>query len=93
MTRSEYGTLVMTRGIKFATEETPSFIKEVLTAFDRYKKNDWGDMSDADKELNDEAVVNGNERIFAVYNTTKGKIYIITEWDRSATTILFSDEY
>ena len=43
--------------------------------------------------MNDEAVRSGNNRILASYETSKGKIYIITEYDRSATTILFADEY
>jgi hypothetical protein len=45
-----------------------------------------------DKELNDLAVKTG-ERILEAYETSKGKIWIITEWDRSATTILFPNEY
>ena len=43
--------------------------------------------------MNDEAIKNGNDRILASYETSKGKIYIITENDRSATTILFTNEY
>ena len=86
------GTLVMTQGIKAETDRNPIFIKEILTALDRYKANDWGDLSDNDKEANEEALKYG-DRIFAAYNTTKGKIYIITEWDRSATTVLFASEY
>lgn len=49
-------------------------------------------MDEEDKQMNDDALSTGN-RIFAAYHTCKGKIYIITEWDRSATTILFADEY
>ena len=36
--------------------------------------------------------LNGN-RVLAAYNSTKGKIYIITEHDRSYTTLLFANEY
>ncbi|MDE6020535.1 MAG: hypothetical protein K2H01_06040 [Ruminococcus sp.] len=51
-------------------------------------------MDDEDKALNDAAVKNGDERIFAAYiDSTGRKIWIITEWDRSATTILFPSEY
>lgn len=41
---------------------------------------------------NNEAVKNG-ERILAAYMYGDTKIWIITEWDRSATTILFPEEY
>lgn len=36
---------------------------------------------------------NGDDRIFARYNNEEGDVYIITEWDRSVTTILFPSEY
>ena len=42
--------------------------------------------------MNDNALKDG-ERIVAVYNIGDDKIYIITEWDRSVTTILFPSEY
>ena len=59
----------------------------------RYKNQDWGNLCEEDKKLNDEAIKTGNGRILAAYETSKGKIYIITESDISATTILFSEEY
>ena len=42
--------------------------------------------------MNDEALEIG-ERIVAKYETCEGDIFIITEWDRSVTTILFTHEY
>ena len=47
-------------------------------------------------QQNDNAVANGDDRILAAYKKKDGKawkIWIITEWDRSATTVLFPDEY
>jgi hypothetical protein len=43
--------------------------------------------------MNDQAVKNGDDRIMGVYPTDEGDIWIITEWDRSVTTILFPSEY
>ena len=83
----------MTRGIKAATDETPLYTREILTALDRYRKGDWGEMSEDDKAANDSAVLLGDDRVFAAYETSKGKVYIITEYDRSATTVLFAHEY
>ena len=54
-----------------------------------------GDLEPEDKELNDEALLNG-DRLVSAYEYPKHedwKIWIITEWDRSATTILFPHEY
>lgn len=42
--------------------------------------------------MND-AAIKTNERILASYDTTKGNIYVITERDRSYTTILLRNEY
>ena len=91
--RLELGRLMQTRGINSASEESSDFYKEVVVAFNRYTRGDWGEMCDEDKALNDEAVRTGGDRVLAAYETSKGKIYIITEYDRSATTILFADEY
>ncbi len=86
------GTLVATRGIHFDMIESPKFRQEIDQCLTKYLNCDWGDTHEADKPLNDEAVKNG-ERILAAYETSKGKIWIITEWNRSATTILYPDEY
>lgn len=88
----ELGTQVITYGVNDAVAENTDFAIEVHNAMTRYCNKDWGDMDEEDKQMNDDALSTGN-RIFAAYHTCKGKIYIITEWDRSATTILFADEY
>ncbi|MGN0014474.1 MAG: hypothetical protein ACI37T_03550 [Candidatus Gastranaerophilaceae bacterium] len=87
------GKVLQTRSIYEESENNPEFLTEVQTAFKRYIKCDWGELCKEDKEMNDNAVNNGDDRILAAYETSKGKIYIITEWDRSATTILFANEY
>lgn len=87
------GQTVMTRGIADAMEENKDFTKEVHKAFERYIACDWGELEEEDAELNNSAVQNNDDRIFAKYDTSEGAIYIITEWDRSVTTILFTDEY
>lgn len=93
MAKFEIGQVVQTRGIATACEEDDNFNLEVHKAFYRYLKGDWGDLGDEDKALNDSAVENNDDRILASYKLSKGKIYIITEWDRSYTTVMFADEY
>ena len=49
-----------------------------------------------DAQLNNEALTFGSDRLFSVYNPADHpdwRIWIITEWDRSVTTVLFPDEY
>lgn len=91
------GQLVQTRGVAVESQNYPVFALAVLNSIDRHKAGDWGDAQEDSKKLNDIAVKNGEDRIFSVYNlpTREGirTVWIITEWDRSATTVLFADEY
>lgn len=95
MSKFELGRLVATVRISERIEHDPEFNKFVWLSLGRYKKCDWGDMSADDKALNDEAVLKGDSRIMGAYicKLTKEKIWIITEADRSCTTVLFPDEY
>jgi hypothetical protein len=59
----------------------------------RHLRGDWGDIDAEDKRLNDEAVRDGS-RIFSSYKAATGaKLWVITEADRRATTILLPGEY
>ena len=63
----------------------------------RHMSNDWGglpyDLSDEDVRENELSLVEGF-RLLSAYRTAKGqKLWIITEADRSSTTILLPDEY
>lgn len=54
---------------------------------------DWGELDEHDVRMNERALCEGH-RIFSVYRTRNGeRLYVITEWDRSATTILLPCEY
>lgn len=87
----ELGQITMTRGVQSLIEHQEDY--EILQMkLDRYTKNDWGDLPDEDKEQNQFALENGN-RILAKYEFKQNPIYIITEWDRSSTTILLTEEY
>ena len=59
---------------------------------DRHLGGDWGDLDVYDAGSNEYAVANGL-RVFSVYKVGTGKVWIITEADRSYTTILLPDEY
>jgi hypothetical protein len=59
----------------------------------RHAGGDWGLVDEEDRLLNDEALRDGS-RLLSAYETVRGvKLWVITEADRSATTILLPDEY
>lgn len=86
------GTLVMTRNVHDRFETDYEFMKFVMDSFARFRKGDWGDLCKEDKIANEKALKN-DERLMGSYVNGNDKIWIITEWDRSTTTILFPDEY
>lgn len=88
----ELGQVVQTREIAAARLESEEFADEITRDFLRYVQGDWGDTCPEDSELNNNATKDA-ARIAAKYNTIKGDVFIITEWDRSYTTILFASEY
>jgi hypothetical protein len=66
---------------------------DILTALVRHFRCDWGDADDEDWESNNLALDEGT-RLFSVYHSSNGvKFWIITEADRSATTVLLPEDY
>ena len=87
------GQILVTSGVNQLGLKNKKFENFIGQSLNKHINGDWGDLCDEDKELNEDALKNG-ERLFSKYNFDKDtSIYIITEWDRSATTILFPDEY
>ena len=83
------GQVVATRG---AVEKIPE--ADISLALNRHLHGDWGDVCLADQKANDSALLL-DTRILSAYHTEKDhvKFWIITEADRSATTVLLPDEY
>lgn len=66
---------------------------ELLAAFQRHMRCDWGDVCKEDWVSNDRALQAG-ERLLSSYHAGDGtNFWIITEWDRSVTTILLPSDY
>ena len=60
----------------------------------RHQCGDWGDLKDPEDERANEQALRDGDRLLSAYNLSKGeRIWIITEWDRSYTTVLLPDEY
>jgi hypothetical protein len=64
----------------------------IFTLLGRHMAGDWGDVCAEDAKLNDDALRYGN-RLLSVYHVDKQKLYVISEADRSATTILLAEQY
>lgn len=90
----DIGETVIMRELHADWETNEQLQKDVLKALERYLAGDWGNLDPEDKALNDAAVAEPNsDRILARYSTCKGDIYIITEWDRSYTSLMYCSEY
>ena len=84
------GQTVMTIGAREALEKYGQMLIEFLA---RHQSGDWGIVCEADKKENDFSVKNGF-RILSAYKTLQDvKIWIITEADRTSTTVLLPSEY
>lgn len=84
------GRMVITAGAQAALHSEDA--RHAL--IERHLEGDWGILGADDKRLNDEAVESGEDRILSKYRDRNGHdFYIITEWDRSYTTILLCGEY
>ena len=59
----------------------------------RHLQGDWGDLDDEDAKQNEFSLDN-KQRLLSSYNLPgSGKVWVITEWDRSVTTILLPEDY
>lgn len=90
------GLTCATRAVADLMDTNIEFYRFVCDSVDRHMMCDWGDLCDDDKQMNDLAVESGEDRILSCYlfdGHPDWKIWIITEADRSTTTVLFPDEY
>lgn len=66
---------------------------DVSQAMQRHQLADWGDLDHRDREANERALDKGG-RLLSAYRSDCGeKFWIITEADRSATTVLMPEDY
>ena len=84
------GQIFLTIGAREALEESNQLPNEFLA---RHQSGDWGLVCEDDKKENQLSVKEGF-RILSAYKTFKGeKVWVITESDKSSTTILLPEEY
>jgi len=67
--------------------------QEVTQVIQRHQAGDWGDVTADDWDKNDRALLDGS-RILSVYHSSAGtKFWLLTEADRSMTTVLLPSDY
>lgn len=95
----ETGLILVTDSVKMTMAQNPHFSIFCQNCLQNHKSGNWGDLEEEDKESNYFALEN-NERILSSYKFPpeiniphEVKIWIITEHDRSVTTLLFPSEY
>ncbi|MEQ2006786.1 MAG: hypothetical protein ABMA26_08305 [Limisphaerales bacterium] len=74
-----------------ALENIPN--PDIMAALQRHLTGDWGDVDEHDRNENELSLKEGF-RLLSVYRSARGvKFWIITEADRSATTVLLPEDY
>lgn len=82
------GQIVITRHAQNALSS-----RDLNEALIRHLEGDWGQVCESDRQLNDSAIQDGG-RIMSEYCSGSGvRFWIITEYDRSVTTILLPSDY
>lgn len=67
--------------------------EDILAGIQRHQAGDWGDVDEHDRQANDRAIIE-DTRLLSVYHAADGaKFWIITEADRSVTTVLMPEDY
>jgi hypothetical protein len=84
------GRIVATPGALAALHEADQTAIDFIR---RHSAGDWGDLDEHDQKENELSLVNGFRLLSAYTLATGERIWIITEADRSVTTILLPSEY
>ena len=92
------GQVVVTSSIQSLMLSDLSFHTFIYTSLMRHEQGDWGEVTKEDHESNEMALVTGC-RLFSVYECSSAHsvhgdcVWVITEADRSVTTVLWPGEY
>jgi hypothetical protein len=84
------GQVVATPG---ALEALQSAGKDPQEYLQRHSQGDWGDLDPHDVQANQQALQDGDRLLSSYQVTDTLKVWIISEWDRSATTVMLPSEY
>ena len=85
----ELGQVVATPGALDALEKNSQTPAEFLS---RHARGDWGSVCEEDAELNNQALIDGSRLLSSYSLKDDTKLWIITEADRSSSTLLLPEE-
>lgn len=88
MSKFQLGQVVITAGAKESLNRI-----DITNALNRHTAGDWGELDPEDKEINDQAVIDPAMILSAYRSIDKTKFWIVTEANRSVTTVLLPSEY
>ena len=90
----EAGEIYMTNNVNEKCRKDLKFNQFCLQSFGRHLKGDWGDADDETQVQNDNSIKDGDGVILSMFNYKDDTmLWILTESDRSETTLLFPEEY
>ena len=84
------GEIAITEGASAALQSTAQTAEQLLG---RHSFGDWGELGDEDWERNNHALENALRLLSSYRLRDKTMVWVITEWDRSCTTVLLPQEY
>jgi len=87
------GQIVVTSGVNELIAENTEFAEFTTESLRRHARGDWGDLSPEDKKENEYSLTRRLRLLSAYEKPPLPKIWLITEADRSSTTLLFPSEY
>lgn len=68
-------------------------LEDIALALSRHAQGDWGEVGSQDSQANDAALRDGARLLSSYDSATKVRFWVITEGDRSVTTVLLPDDY
>ena len=68
-------------------------MRDITDALNRHLLGDWGSLSEEDREANEDALLNEGRLLSSYVSSNEIEFWIITEADRSVTTLLLPSEY
>jgi hypothetical protein len=66
---------------------------DIAAVIRRHASGDWGDLDDEDKAANEAALVHGTRLLSSYVLSSDNQVWVITEGDRSVTTVLYPSDY
>lgn len=92
------GGIYLTAGVHQLSEQHQAFQSFVASCISQHSQGHWGSLCESDQAINQAALEHGG-RLFSSYSVpasvgvSEPRVWVITESDRSATTVLFPGEY